>query len=511
MATETTADDTRWDEPVRIWRRPTPATIAVVTLVVAGLAARLAVMHSGIGAFDSDEAVAGLMARHVEAGQLRAFFWGQTYGGTLEILLASLLFELFGPSATALRAVPLALYAAAAVLVWRIGLRVTGRVQAAVAALLVWIWPANYLWWSVKARGFYEATLCLGLGIVLLALRITGDPGPRWRDWGLLGLVAGVGWWQSPQIALAAAPAAAWLLWALRARAWRAVASLPAFVLGSLPWWVPNLRDGFASLSAPRAAAQGGYLSHLSVFATLALPMTFGVREVYSRDWVAPVAITAACFAAGVVLVASGCVRRWPAGLLIVVLLLAYPFLNSLLTLAGTVAEGRYTLFMLPWLALCAAHGAGSRRWAAAALLAAAVAVTSLGLAGLHGRTSPYFSGRAIPASLAPLERALEAHGTTRLWSTYWLAYRVTFDTGERVVGAPITADRYPAYTRMVASADPPAAHVFLTGTGDDIAFRRGLEDRGIPYTAYPAGDVWTVYLPAVPVGPFDIVASTAP
>lgn len=490
-------------------RRVPVGAVAAALLVVAGLAVRVAVMRSGIGALDADEAVVGLMARQAAAGHFRAFYWGQTYGGTLEVGLVALAFRVFGESTAALKTVPLVLYGGAAALVWRIGRRVTGAVPAAVAGLLVWIWPANYLWWSVKARGFYEATLCLSLAVVLVGLRIGLDPGrPRWADWAALGVLGGLGWWQSPQVALAAVPVAAWLLWSLRQRAWRAVAALPGFALGSLPWWVANIGSGFASLTPPRSPVKGGYLSHLAVFAHESLPMTLGLRVVYGHRWVRPPAVSIAWLVLAVALVAAGCCRRWPGGRVVVLLLVAYPLLNALLTLSGTVAEGRYTLFLLPWIALCLAHGASGRWWAAALLLLAAAVVTSSGVGDLRGRTSPFFSGRQLPASLAPLERALAAHGTSRIWSTYWVAYRVTFETGGRVMGAPATADRYPAYTRLVATADPPAAHVFITGTHDDLAFRDGLLARRIPFRSYTAGGEWTVYQPAVPVGPFDIPGS---
>ncbi len=49
-------------------------------------------------------------------GEVTAFYWGQGYGGTQETLLTAGVFALAGPSVTALRIVPLALFALAAVL-----------------------------------------------------------------------------------------------------------------------------------------------------------------------------------------------------------------------------------------------------------------------------------------------------------------------------------------------------------------------------------------------------------
>lgn len=487
------------------WRRPwraatapyaTVPVVVVATAVVVGTVVRVVLMRSPTGTLDSDEAVVGLMARQFDLGHFRAFFWGQAYGGTIEAGIAAVAFKVFGATTTVLKSVPLLLFGGAAVLVWRIGRRVMAPGPALVAALLVWLWPANYLWWSIKARGFYEATLCLGLGVVLVALRIGQGDGARWRDWVVLGLLAGLGWWQSPQIAYTLVPAASWLLWRLRAQAWRAVAAVAAFAVGSLPWWWANLGDGFASLTAPPSSVKGGYLSHLSVLAREGVPMTLGLKVIYSSRWVSPAVVTGALCALAVAVAIAGYVKGWPGGRLIVVLALAFPFLHAFLPLAGTVAEGRYTLFALPLVALALAHAA-DRRLPAAALAAACLLATGLGLRDLRGQTTPFFSNRRVPTSLASLERALEAHGTTRVWSGYWVAYRLTFETGERVISAPIVNDRYQPLAAAVSFAARPAAHVYLAGTKDDTAFEAGLRARHIPYRAYEVGNQWTVYTPA--------------
>jgi len=490
----------------RTWAAATaPLTVVpaavVVAAVVLGAVLRVGVMRSPVGALDSDEAVVGLMARQFAAGHFRAFFWGQAYGGTIEAGLAAAAFKVFGATTTALKSVPLVLSGAAAWLVWRIGRRAIGPGPAVVAALAVWLWPANYLWWSVKARGFYEATLCLGLAAVLVALRIDQEEGARWGDWVALGLLGGLGWWESPQIAYMLIPVAGWLVWRRRGQVWRAVAAVPAFLVGSLAWWWPNLGDGFASLQAPPSTVKGGYLSHLSILAREGLPMTFGLKVIYSSRWISPAVVSGALYGLALIVVVAGCRRLWPAGGLIVALVVAFPFLHALLPLAGTVAEGRYTLFALPLLALALARAA-ERRVAAGALAVVCLAVTFVGLRDLRGQTTPYFSSRRVPASFTALEAALEAHGTTRVWSGYWVAYRLTFETGQRVIAAPIVDDRYPPFAEAVSFAPRPAAHVYLSGTRDDHAFRAGLVARHIPFRAYTVGGDWVVYTPARRIDP---------
>jgi ABC-type uncharacterized transport system permease subunit len=138
------------------------ALVAGGMAVAVGL--RIWVLTSPLGGLDADEAVWGLMARHVLHGELPVFFWSQSYGGTQETLLTAGLFEIGGTSVAALRAVPLALFACACVLVWRVGLRTIGEPGAAVAAALFAVWPAYLVWKSTRAHGFYGAALVCGLG-----------------------------------------------------------------------------------------------------------------------------------------------------------------------------------------------------------------------------------------------------------------------------------------------------------------------------------------------------------
>src|SRR5207244_3186877 len=98
------------------------AGLLIGAAVATGLGLRIWVLTSSVlGALDGDEAVWGLMARRFLHGDLSVFFWHQGYGGTQETFLTAGVFWLFGSSVATLRIVPIALYAIAALLVWRVG------------------------------------------------------------------------------------------------------------------------------------------------------------------------------------------------------------------------------------------------------------------------------------------------------------------------------------------------------------------------------------------------------
>ena len=492
---------------------PTPPSRRLAALALAGaavgLAARIVVLRSSLGTLDSDEAVVGLMARHFARGDWRAFYWGQAYGGTIEPALAALVFRMVGSSAAALKAVPMALDAVAAALTWGVGRRLTSATAALVAGMLVWLWPATYLWWSLKERGFYEAGLCLTLLGTLCVVRIVTTPDRScWPEWIGLGLAAGLGWWETPQVVYILAPAGVWLIWRVRTAAWRVIAAGPAFVLGALPWLWPNLQGGFASLKPPPSPVKGGYIDHLVTLAHVGAPMTMGYRVPYATRWLHPTPVAQALFLVTLAVVAAGCLMRWPRGRLVGLVLLCLPFLHALLPLAGTVAEGRYTLFALPWLALAIAHRA-SHPIASAGTVGLAAGVTVAGLLAMQGQTQPYAPDRHVPRSLASLEEGLDARGLRHVWANYWVAYRLTFETRERTIAAPASSDRFPAYAASVAS-DPRAAHVFMSGSHTEAVFHAALDERHIAYERWTAGADWVVYVPATAIGPTDI-ANTYP
>src|SRR5919204_2024735 len=77
--------------------------------LAAGLALRLAILASPLGEIDGDEAVVGLMARHIAfLGERPVFYWGQPYLGSLEAFSAAPLFRVFDSSSLALKLVPTA-------------------------------------------------------------------------------------------------------------------------------------------------------------------------------------------------------------------------------------------------------------------------------------------------------------------------------------------------------------------------------------------------------------------
>jgi hypothetical protein len=163
------------------------------------VAARLPFLISGKIAFDSDEAVEGLMALHVMNGELPAFFWGQAYKGVPEVYAAAGAFAIFGPSVAVLKSVTLVFFATFVALMFVLVDKIAGRWIAVVACLLLITGPPALVFWSLDASAEYVLTMLLGTILLLLGLRIeeareAAGRGQR-AEVVELGFVIGLGLW----------------------------------------------------------------------------------------------------------------------------------------------------------------------------------------------------------------------------------------------------------------------------------------------------------------------------
>jgi hypothetical protein len=439
----------------------------VVAAVLAGLALRVWVLASPLGTLDADEAVVGLMARHVLDGDVSVFYWGALYGGSQEALLAAPVFAVAGSSVLALKLVSLAIFAASAVLVWLVGRRTVGEPAARIGAALFWLWPPFLVWWSTKERAFYGSGLVIGLVAVLLALRL------RERDSRLdaagLGLAVGLGVWATLQSWLLALPAIVWLVWRRPAALRLAWLAVPAAVLGAAPWLGWNLRYHWnAVVPESVAGAESTYLGRFWDFFSTVLPTWLGLRIPYSLDWTFGPAVGVALLVVALAGFGYLVVRRPPGLEPLLVLGAAFPFLYAASAYTFLITEPRYLVFLPPVLALLLGWALERRRLAAAGL-AIALAVTVIGLRALERQDlfTPEVHEGGITTDVGPLISRLEREGVDHVFANYWLAYRISFESDERVVATSTGHVRYQPHDREVR-ADTRAAYVFFTGAPDE-------------------------------------------
>ncbi|MFP5577455.1 MAG: hypothetical protein ACLGIZ_04350 [Acidimicrobiia bacterium] len=441
---------------------------AVVALVLAGVALRLVFVRGRWGTFDSDEAIVGLMARSFLEGEWRAFYWGQHYGGTLETALVALA----GASTTALKLVPAVLSGVVALLTWRVARRVLDDRLAQAAGLLCWVAPGSYVWWSTKERGFYWVSLSLGLALLLAAQRLVAGPQGRaapwwpWLDGTAFGLVAGLGFWTSPNVLYFAVPACAWLLLHRPGGLRWLVAAVPAAVLGALPWLWHNVENDWLSLQRPEQGGDTGYLDALGLVLWRSVPMVMNLRYPISQHWLVEDLAPIGYLAVAVLLVVA-VVRRRKRPALPLLGLAAFPFIYAWFPGAGFVGEGRYAVFVVPFLAVVVAWLI--RHSSAVVVIAAVSAVLSFVVVQPMGPERP----RHLAADLA----ALRAAGIDTAWGEYWVSYRLGFASGGWLEAASWGSPRGDDL-RATALADRTPAFIFRSRQAQELLTLEQLLDR---------------------------------
>ncbi len=238
---------------------------ALIILLIA-LAARVLLLASGTVSFHSDEAVIGLMARHIIAGARPTFFYGQAYMGSLDAWLIALGFRLLGDSLLTIRIVQSLLYLLVVgtgyLLAWRISEQ---RLIAAVTGLLMAVPAVNTALYTTATLGGYNETLLFGNLILLLAFSLSQyAPRSIWR-WAALGFIAGLGWWTLGLIVIYIVPGGLLILWQQRRNPGQiapfvALAGL-AFMVGSAPWWVYDFSHDHAALATLFGSASASDLA----------------------------------------------------------------------------------------------------------------------------------------------------------------------------------------------------------------------------------------------------------
>ena len=116
----------------------------------------------------------------------------------------------------------------------------------------------------------------------------------------------------------------------------------------------------------------------------------------------------------------------------------------------------------------------------AAVVLTAALALSVAGLVQMdrEEQFQPVAQDVRVPSDLGPVLDLLEREGQTRVLANYWLAYRISFESNERVIATSTGFVRYQPHDRLVRRSAHPA-RVYVRGSKVEERARSGLTSRG--------------------------------
>ncbi len=511
---------------------------------------RVALLAADAVPFNGDEAIVALMARHIQQGERPAFFYGQAYLGSTDAWLVSIAFSIFGESVLSIRLVQIALFAGTLITTYLVARRFgLDELAARLSTLLMALPPTLLTLYTTATLGGYGETLLFGNLLILSALSLGANRSedqpqrhegtnkrlsklrdfvPSWLRnravvlrWGLFGLLTGFAFWTFGLILVYLIPLALWLTWRHRLRAWRgyAVAAL-GFVLGSAPWWASIAQLGGSligeltgsaianTVAAPTLLSSLGVrLANFFVFGALAW---LGLRYPWSPEFILPpIGIAAAAIYLGAFAFA---VRRGPrlAWGMIGTLLLTY-----LLTPFGGDPSGRYFLpLYLPLSIFVALLMDNMRRriagWLVSLLIALIIGYNVAGSLLAAAQPPPGITTQFDAVTWIDRRRDRElidfllAHGETRGYTNYWVAYPIAFLSGERIISAARLPyhldfryarrdDRYLPYAQRVAES-PRAFYITTNHPALDALIRERLTGLGVAFEEETIGNYHIFY-----------------
>jgi hypothetical protein len=469
------------------------------------LAFQAYVVWSGKIPRNSDQAVVGLMARHILTGRGHpVFFYGATYDGSLEPHFVAVVFALAGASFATYRLAMALLLDCIVIAIWAVTRRVFGEGAGRAALAYLAVPPFFLLYKGLTSDGAYDAFLLASIAILGLALAADGRGSQGRLGWMTgLGIAVGIGWWVTPLTLMVTAPVLFWLF------LWRAPRPLPGeivltsagAILGSSPWWIWNARHGWASLKASELGTAGlhGFAANLITVIWTSIPtLEGGIRSSPDPRKIEETFLASRSLAliALAILLVPPLVgplrkerRRQLFGLVLVTVVVAASCSGRLNATEPRFLFAYYAV-SAALIGLSIAESAGKGWERALRFLALGVLIVIHGVSSLTARDVPVVSNdKEVAGSLDLLRQQLESAGLSRVYANYWTAYRLSFESAERIIATPIPGDdavRYLPYRSEVDRAPTPG--VVLLGERD-ACFGDYLRENAMPYRRQKVGE----------------------
>ncbi len=534
--------------------RSIPAWGWLCAIVILGIIWKAVWLMNGAFPFNADEAITGLMARHIVQGERPIFFYGQAYMGSLDAFLVAGLFALLGESVLPIRIVQIILYTCTIITTALLGRKLAGNWETGLLAALLMAIPAVNvtLYTTVSLGGYGEALLLANLAYLCSFILSETDSSRQItfsRDivlFSLVGLITGLGFWVFGLSLTGTVPASAFGLFILWKR-WKEkpglvlialLAYMVCFVIGSLPWWQAGFASGIGLQIKELAGSavsieKGSWLvrtgNHLFYYLFLGLPAAVGFRPPWEVRWLALPLLP-------IVLMGWGMAfwrfpkllkhedqitrQRWFVLIGAVALLTA----GFLFTSFGLDPSGRYFLPLAVPFTLMAARvitASPMRKWMQYLIVLLLVAYHVVGTVQSAMKNPPGITTQFDNVTWidhrydGELMDFLRSSGEVYGYSNYWVAYPLAFQSGEELIYSPRLPyhtdfrytsrdDRIPAYTRQVEES-PKTAYITTFNPDLDDALRNGFTRLGVTWQEKVIGDYQIFFNLSQAVHPIDL------
>jgi len=481
----------------------TRSLFMLILIVSIGFLLRLLFLNETQFVIDSDEAIVGLMAKHINEGKsLPLFYYGQDYMGSLEAILTSFVFRVFGMSGASLKMVPLLFSLIQIGLVYTLARYFVEKIPAIFAAALCSFAPITLLLWSTKARGGFIEVVVLGTLALILSCEILKRRESSAKELKklvfFLGLSLGVGWWVNNQISYYMLPIGFILgaVFFIRFKFLDAIKlgllCLFAFFIGGAPFWYANIfgDPAWATFEVLFGGSEKvDAADHFLGFFENALPIIMGARRFWSKEDVFPFAsyFFYSMYALGLfALLKEVFFSKTRKGhfLLILSFITSVALIFSVSRFGWLSSAPRYVLplysvsFVILAIGFQFLLSTSFRNFVYPfffLLICAQLSPLLLGPGMTIGQ--PFvFDGDRVAKDQSELYSWLDKEGYNHIFTNYWIGYRAAFETSEKVTfsrfAQPLTL-RIPEYE--LGDDEKPAVYVLVPSQSQQFAERLAL------------------------------------
>lgn len=445
----------------------------------------------------SDEAVLGLMAKHVWLGEFPLMTWAQSHGGTLETYLNAPLYLLFGLRPIMVRLLPLLFSITYLILCYLLVNQVFGRNPALISMSITAI-PPVYLCILASLGVSMNGPALIGVisGMYITHKIIAGN-----KNLGLcllLGFIWGITFWVH-QIVIFGIVTGGFFLFLndiklfFKKYFW---AIISGFIIGSLPLWLYNIKNDFDTFRVAGVADIATTINNLKTAVTFTLPTAWGLKlpTYIDNPYFIDIPKTFFWLLAGIY-----------TGLLII---------SIFLKPEKRQRFGKLSLWFLFFIILfITSRNRRTNWWSTRYLIhtyTALIPLIGLGLSWIYNKQKlvftlilstilavnlygnikllsywkdPLFPGEHIdlPGN-KDLIKFLKKEGIKYGYMHYWLSYPVVFNTDEGIILSPAYDERFGKYKQPYlekVSKAKDVAYIFHKHTG---TFQAALEKAGIEY-----------------------------